>query len=126
MAFFILNIKKGLAMELYIALLIIFPFLAAAVQAFVKNNTLRKVTVYISSATIIVATVVFVILNFGKEQSFIPTDFTLGGFDIIGTVNYGMLAIEFILMGIIIYLSFKYKKYYAALLSVVQTCFVAW
>lgn len=113
-------------MELFIASLIIFPFLAAVVQALVKNNTLRKITVYISSAAIIVATIIFAIMNFGKEQTFIPHDFSLGGFDVVGTVNYGMLAVEFILMGIIIYLSFKYKKYYAGLLSAVQTCFIAW
>ncbi|MEE0927570.1 MAG: proton-conducting transporter membrane subunit [Acutalibacteraceae bacterium] len=113
-------------MEIFIAILILFPFLAALVQALVKNNNLRKITVYISSAAIIVATVVFAIMNFGKQQHFIPHDFTLGGFDLIGSVNYIMLAVEFILMGIIIYLSIKYKKYYAGLLSAVQTCFIAW
>lgn len=113
-------------MELFIALLILFPFLAAVFQAFVKNNSVRKVSVYISSALIIAATIAFVVMNFRKEQSFIPADFMLGGFDIVGTINYGMLAVEFVLMGIIIYLSFKYKKYYAALLSIVQTCFIAW
>lgn len=113
-------------MEIFIAILILFPFLAALVQALVKNNTLRKITVYISSAVIIAATIVFAVMNFGKEQHFIPHDLTLGGFDIVGTINYGMLAIEFILMGIIIYLSIKYKKYYAGLLSAVQTCFIAW
>lgn len=113
-------------MELFIAILILFPFLAALMQALVKNNSLRKITVYISSAAIIVATIVFAVMNFGKEQHFLPHDFTLGAFDIIGTVNYIMLAVEFILMGIIIYLSIKYKKYYAALLSIVQTCFIAW
>ena len=120
------GIERSKAMELFIAILILFPFLAALMQALVKNNSLRKITVYISSAAIIVATIVFAVMNFGKEQHFLPHDFTLGAFDIIGTVNYIMLAVEFILMGIIIYLSIKYKKYYAALLSIVQTCFIAW
>lgn len=113
-------------MELFIAILILFPFLAAAVQALVKNNSLRKLTVYISSGAIIIATIIFAVMNFGKEQAFLAPDLPLLGFDLIGTVNYGMLAIEFILMAIIIYLSFKYKKYWVALLSVVQTAFISW
>ena len=113
-------------MEIFITLLIVFPFLAAVVQALVKNNTLRKITVYLSSGIIIAATVTFVALNFGKELSLLSPKYAVGGVNIPEIVNYGMLAVEFILMGIIIYLSFKYKKYYAALLSAVQTCFVAW
>ena len=115
-----------MVMELFIASLIFFPFLAAIVQALVKNNTVRKVTVYISSAVIILATIVFAVMNFGKSNYFVLPGTSVAGFDITGGINYAMLSVEFVLMGIIIYLSFKYKKYFVALLSVVQTCFIAW
>lgn len=113
-------------METFIAILILFPFLAALVQAFIKSNSLRRISVYISSAAIIVATIVFAIMNFGKEQYLVSDKLIIGGSSLTGTVNYIMLAVEFILMGIITYLSFKYRKYYAAVLSIVQTAFVAW
>ncbi len=113
-------------MQLFIASLILFPFLAAVVQALVKNNTLRKITVYISSAAIIIATIAFAVMNFGKSTYLIEPGYSPFGFDLTAGINYAMLAIEFILMGIIIYLSCKHKKYPVALLSIVQTCFIAW
>ncbi len=111
-------------MEIFIASLIIFPFLAALVQAFVKNNTLRKVTVCASSGLIIIATITFAIMNFAENGG--GTYYFVGDGPLGSVINYSMLFIEFALMGLIIYLSIKYKKYYVALLSVVQTCFVAW
>ena len=111
-------------MEIFIASLIIFPFLAALVQAFVKNNTLRKVTVCLSSGIIIIATITFAIMNFVGDGG--GTYYFVGDGPLGSAINYSMLAVEFALMGLIIYLSIKYKKYYVALLSVVQTCFVAW
>ena len=113
-------------MQLFIASLILFPFIAAVVQALVKNNTLRKITVYISSAAIIIATITFAVMNFGKSTYFVEPGYSPFGFDLTAGINYAMLAIEFVLMGIIIYLSCKYKKYPVALLSIVQTCFIAW
>lgn len=115
-------------MEIFIAILILFPFLAAVVQAFVKNNSLRKISVYVSSGLIIAATIAFAVMNFaagGGGTYFFAADDAAGA-AVSSVINYGMLGIEFILMGIIIYLSFKYKKYYVAVLSAVQTCFVAW
>ncbi len=113
-------------MELFIASLILFPFLAAVLQAVIRNNTLRKISVYLSSGVIIVATITFAVMNFGKELHLVSEGLTLGGFSLTGGINYAMLAVEFILMGVIIYLSFKYKKYFVALLSFAQTAFVAW
>ncbi|MBE6781110.1 MAG: NADH-quinone oxidoreductase subunit L [Ruminococcaceae bacterium] len=111
-------------MAFFIAFLILFPFLAAAVQFAVKNNTLRTVTVCVSSGIIIVATVIFAAMNLSADSSGV---YYFTGDNLLGsTINYLMLFIEFALMGVIIYLSFKYKKYFVALLSVVQTCFVAW
>ena len=41
-------------------------------------------------------------------------------------INTGMLIVEWFLMGLIIYQSFKWKKYYCALLSVAQTGLISW
>ena len=103
----------------FIVFLILFPFLAAAFQAVIKNNTVRKISVYLSSAAIIGVTVVFAIMRFadGGELSFIEHA---------ATINHVMIAVEVLLMCLIVYLSFKYKKYYVAVLSVVQTVFIGW
>ena len=103
----------------FIVFLILFPFLAAAFQAVIKNNTVRKISVYLSSAIIIGTTIVFAAMRFADGQN-------IAFIEHAANINHIMIAVELILMGIIIYLSFKYKKHFVALLSVVQTLFITW
>lgn len=105
-------------MEL-ITFLILFPFVVAGILACVKNNKVRKGIVYIGAPIIMAAAVAFAgkFLIRGESLSYLPhTEW----------IDRGMLVGEILLMGLIVWLSFKYKKYYAAVLSVAQTGLMAW
>lgn len=104
---------------LLIGFLIVFPFVAAAILALTNNNTVRQAIVYPGCVLIIAAAVVFAV------QRFIAGD-TVTYLEDTAIIDKIMLVAEFLLMGLVVYLSFKYKKYYAAALSVVQTLLVAW
>ncbi len=108
----------------FISFLILFPFIAAAVLAFTKNNTVRKGVVYTGSGIVIVAAVTFAISYFagsgGKSVEYLRES------GLIHIIDYLMLAVELFLTVLIIALSFKYKKYHAALLSVIGTGIMTW
>ena len=103
-----------------VSLLILFPFVVAACLALTANNSARKAVVYCSCAIIILSAILFT-GNFFANGS--ATSKMLLSTHIIDKI---MMFGEFFLMFLIIYLSFKYKKYYAALLSCVQTLGIAW
>lgn len=102
-----------------IAALVFFPFAVAAILACVGNNKIRKAIAYIAATAIMMASIVFAVsfLIQGENVSYLPDT------EVIDKV---MLVAEFLLMGLIVWLSFKYKKYYAAILSVAQTVLMAW
>ena len=106
-------------MEL-ISFLILFPFAAAIVLAFMKRQTLaRDIVVYLSCALIVTADIAYVALFFagGKDVSFVPESEPADSVILLG---------EIFLMVLVCYYGFRYKKYYVALLSAVQTIPVAW
>lgn len=105
-------------MEMIVAL-ILFPFAIAAVLACVGDNKIRKAVVYISASAIMVSAVVFTVgfLIRGETLSYLPHT---------EAIDKVMLAAEILLMCLIVWLSFKYKKYYAAVLSAAQTALMAW
>ncbi|MGN0181660.1 MAG: NADH-quinone oxidoreductase subunit L [Candidatus Ornithomonoglobus sp.] len=108
----------------FISFLILFPFIAAAVLAFTKNNNIRKGVVYTCSGVVIIAAVAFAISYFvgsgGKPVKYMEQS------ELIHIIDYLMLAVELFLTVLIVRLSFRYKKYHAALLSVAGTCIMAW
>lgn len=102
-----------------IAGMIFFPFIVAVILALVKNDRARKIIVYVSAALIVATVVLF------------STDFLIGGQSLTylvhtETIDRIMLGGEFILMGLIIWMSIRYKKILAAILSLVQTGGLAW
>src|SRR5664279_5288789 len=101
-------------MEL-ITFLIAFPFFAALILACLrKPGILRNGVVFISSALIIAAVLYF---SFTGLTSKTPLSFLTETH----SIDFGMMIAELLLMVLIVVLSFKYKKYYVALLSVAQT-----
>lgn len=111
-------------MEGLILFLILFPFFSAALFAIVKNNTARKYITYVSAAGIICAAVTFAALFFagGKDSvSFFSSNGAVSEY-----ASYIMLAVEVFLVALICVLSFKYRKYYCAVLSVAQTGLSFW
>lgn len=103
-----------------VAFLILFPFLAAVVLAFMKRpGKARDFTVYAGCALIVAAVVylaVSVLLR-GENLSYLTEPRGL---------DSAVLAGEIVLMCLIFYYGFRYRKYYVVLLSAVQTIPVAW
>ncbi len=106
-------------MEECIAALIGLPFGIAILQALVKKDMLRKLITYIGSGLIILTAVGLAVVWFAGGES--VTIEAVPAF-----IGHAMLAGEFFLLGLIIWLSVKYKKYYAIILSAAQTLAVAW
>lgn len=98
-----------------IPFLIIFPFIAAVLMYIIRNNKVRGVVAYISAAAIIIAVGVLVVqwMRAGAQpvQLYIETE----------TADHVILAGELVLMVLCTYLSFKYKKAWISILSIVPT-----
>ena len=103
-----------------IAFLICFPFVAAAVLALMKKHGKpRKFVIFVSCALIVAAVLYFVtgVLISGQSTAYLTETHA------IDTV---MLIAEIGLMCMIVYFGFRYRKYYVALLSVLQTGLITW
>ena len=109
---------------LFIAFLILFPFLTAAVLTATKNNTFRKVIVSVSGGMIIVAAIAFAVMYFGDEYA----EGTQFLHDSLFTqmINYVMIGIEVFLMLVVVSMSIKHRKFHAAILSVIGTVAMMW
>ena len=107
-------------MESLIIILIGFPFISALLLGIIKNDIFRQIITYISATSIIISAILFTIKYFTAQQSqmffFSHTEGT----------DYCMVAIELFLTALVTVLSIKYKKYYVALLSIVQTALTLW
>lgn len=103
-----------------VSLLILFPFVVAICLAFTANNSARKAIVYASCAIVILSAILFTGNFFANGSTTVKMLLSTHIIDKI------MMFGEFFLMVLIIYLSFKYKKYYAAILSAVQTLGIMW
>ena len=106
--------------SMLVSIMILFPFVIAAVLHFLKTRNARRIVAY-GGCGIIIATTLFYAVRFlvGGAQSVQLLKST-------PVIDKAMLVIEVFLMILIVFLSFKHKKYYAALLSVAQTGLIAW
>ncbi len=109
----------------YIVFLILFPFLAAAVLACVKNNTVRKVVVYTSCGLIMAAAVAFAFWHFTEMEGYEHILYLWTGEES-HIIDHIMLGAEVLMMIMIIILGIKNKKFFAPFLSVVGTGLMAW
>lgn len=107
-------------MELLVTLLIGVPFAIAAVLAIVKNDWLRGKIVYLGGLLIAILAVVTAAMWYtGKET----VTFNLPGTE---ALSWIVLAGDFFLMFLVIWLSIKHHKTIICVLSIVQTLMVAW
>lgn len=115
-------------MENMVTFLVGFPFISALFLAIFKNNTVRKIITYLSSAAIIITALTFALTYFtdGVAQITFVEKGELFGIEIVELMDYAIIAIESLLVILITVLSIKYKKYYAALLSIGQTALTFW
>ncbi len=100
--------------------LIVFPFFCALVLALKKKSGLvRRILQFTFCGIIVVADLYFIVTSLisgGKAQYFPETHM----------VDRLMLVGEWLLLILICYYSFRYKKYYCAVLSVIQTGLITW
>lgn len=106
--------------SMLVSIMILFPFVVAAILHFLKTRNARRIVAY-GGCGIIIATTLFYTVRFlaGGAQSVQLLKST-------PVIDKAMLIIEVFLMILIIFLSFKYKKYYVSLLSIAQTALIAW
>ncbi|WP_294834873.1 hypothetical protein [uncultured Eubacterium sp.] len=115
-------------MEIMIAFLVGFPFISALLHGIVKDNKARKIITYTSAGLIIFAALMFTATYYIKGGEYITfnEEFLIGGLPFVEIVDYLMVAGEVFLVALITVLSIKYKKYYAAVLSIAQTALEFW
>ena len=115
-------------MEIMIAFLVGFPFISALLHGIVKDNKARKIITYTSAGLIIFAALMFTATYYIKGGGYITfnEEFLIGGLSFVEIVDYLMVAGEVFLVALITALSIKYKKYYAAVLSIAQTALEFW
>ncbi len=102
------------------ATLILFPFLIAAIMHFLRKRNARRVVAYTGCGIVIASVIAFAVQFFTSGAQGI---FTLKSTPII---DKAMLIVEILLMLLIVFLSFKHKKYYVSLLSISQTALIVW
>ncbi len=102
------------------ATMILLPFLVAAFLRFMKSENARRIFAYGGCGIIIASVITFAVRFFinGSEATYILKSAP--------AADKLMLIIEFLLMILIVALSFKHKKYYVSLLSISQTLLIAW
>ena len=115
-------------MESMITFLVGFPFISALLLGIFKNNSARKIITYLSSAAIIITALTFALTYFtsGQTQITFAEKGELFGIEIVELMEYAIVGIESFLVILITVLSIKYKKYYAAVLSIAQTGLTFW
>lgn len=102
------------------AVLILFPFVIAAILHFLKTRNARRIAAYGGCGIIIATVLTFAVKFFTSGAESVQI---LRSTPIIDKLMFG---IEIFLMILIVVLSFRYKKYYAGLLSISQTALIAW
>ena len=107
-------------MEKLVAVLICLPFVLAVFPAIIKKDRVRSAIVY-AGCFLVAGVAVAVSVLWFREGRTITMDLPYSEF-----FDIGILVGDFVLMGIIIALSIKYKKYLIGILSLAQTGVVVW
>ena len=103
-----------------VTFLILFPFFCALVLALKrKSGLLRRCIQFTFCGIIVAADLYFIVTSLmaGGMQEYLPNTHT---------IDRIMLAAEWLLFVLICYYSFRYRKYYCALLSALQTGLMTW
>ncbi|MGI6007110.1 MAG: NADH-quinone oxidoreductase subunit L [Ruminococcus sp.] len=102
-----------------VPILIIFPFLIALLIPLVEKRT-RDITVYLGAGGVMLLTAVLLV-SWAQSGTW-----AIEMFYETGILDHVMMLGEIFLMCLIVFMSFRYRKYPVALLSVVQTALVIW
>ncbi len=103
-----------------IPFLICFPFVAAVFMFFIRNNKIRNTVAY-CSVVVIMLSVIYLLIDFlskgGQTTTYLIEN---------ELVETAILLAEIVLMVLVTYLCFKYKKPVISILSIVQTLLIVW
>lgn len=100
--------------------LICFPLACAPVMYFIRDNRTRAYITYISAAIIVAADIFMVVQWFAGGAQKVELFYRTQAADRV------ILAAELVLMVIVTWLCFKYRKYWISILSIVPTLLIAW
>lgn len=100
--------------------LICFPLFVALLMYVIKVNKIRNIIAYISAAVVMVAVLIMSVLWVMDGCNAILLYYET---EIVDKV---ILSVELLLMVIVVYLCFKYKKYIISLLAIIPTLLIAY
>ena len=102
-------------MQILLAILVLLPFVSALLLALCGSDRMRRLVVYGSAGVLMISAVAFAVCFFSGEN--LQLRFLQSG----GIIDHTMLALEAGFAVLITVLSIKYRRYYVAVLSIVQT-----
>ena len=97
--------------------LLLFPLAVAIVLALVRNNAVRRVIVYGGGIIIAIASVALVIMKLGTTGEFFEFESEV--------VNICCTVVDFLIGFIVVFLAYRYKKWLALTLALVQIALTA-
>lgn len=101
-----------------IGFLILFPFFAALILAFMKKESkVREYFIFASCALIVAAVLYVAVTGLGSHREYLYQTKLIDTIILIGEIG---------LMALVIAYAIRYKRIYVALLSIVQTGVIAW
>ena len=103
-----------------IPFLIIFPLIAACLMYLIRSDNVRKVIAFLAALAIMAGVGVLTAQWFmgGSEVLTLYVDTEIA--------DYCILAAEVVLMCVVTFLCFKYRKYWISLLSIIPTAGMVW
>ena len=106
--------------DMVVPFLIIFPLIMACLMFIIRAENVRRVIALFGSIIIMIASIVLAVQWFmnGSKVMMLYTETELA--------DHCILVAEILLMCVVTYLSFKYRKYWVSLLSIVPTCAMVW
>lgn len=109
-----------ISLETVVPFLICFPVIVAVLMFITRNSKVRAIFAYVGAVAIIAA-VGFLLVDWVTNGCrpvalFVETE----------TINHVILVAEIVLMFVVTFLCFKYKKYWISILSIVPTCMIAY
>lgn len=102
-------------MQILLAILVLLPFVSALLLALCGSDRMRRLVVYGSAGVLMISAVAFAVCFFSGEN--LQLRFLQSG----GIIDHTMLALEAGFAVLITVLSIKHRRYYVAVLSIVQT-----
>lgn len=115
-------------MEICILLLILLPFVLSAAQFAVRNEGVRRILTYVGSALVMAFAFAVATLWYldGQKIVTLPAEGGLLTEGIVPFIGYGMLAVEFLLLCVVVWNCIRRRRFLIATLAIAQTALLFW